>query len=108
VGRRNFAVIKTKAGVQTILAKMHKDGGIPYALDFETTGLRPEDAKIRLTAICGHGHGWVIDHHYAGPFSDYADDFARTCPFYVFNAGFEGRGSITTSASRKSGFLTLA
>ena len=87
---RKFAVVTTKDGAMAVMAKLYKKGK-PFALDFETTGLRPEYAEIRLTAICGETEGWVIDHRHAGPFSDYADILADACPFYVFNAGFEGR-----------------
>jgi DNA polymerase I-like protein with 3'-5' exonuclease and polymerase domains len=60
-----------------------------YALDFETTSLSPDDGKVRLSTISGHGVNFIIDHFYAGDFEIYARWFAEH-DWAVFNAGFEG------------------
>lgn len=65
--------------------------GQVHALDFETTGLRPDSADVRLTCICGPAGNFVFDHVRCAPFQDYALALAEACPWAVFNAGFEGR-----------------
>jgi DNA polymerase I-like protein with 3'-5' exonuclease and polymerase domains len=67
------------------------DSGAVHALDFETTGLRPQDSKVRLTCISGPAGNYVIDHLLCKPFNYYANALADACPWAVFNAGFEGR-----------------
>ena len=67
------------------------DSGAVHALDFETTGLRPQDSKVRLTCISGPAGNYVIDHLFCKPFNYYANALADACPWAVFNAGFEGR-----------------
>jgi DNA polymerase I-like protein with 3'-5' exonuclease and polymerase domains len=67
------------------------DSGAVHALDFETTGLRPSEAKVRLTCISGPAGNYVIDHWFCKPFNYYANALADACPWAVFNAGFEGR-----------------
>lgn len=67
------------------------DSGAVHALDFETTGLRPQDSKVRLTCISGPAGNYVIDHLLCKPFTFYANALADACPWAVFNAGFEGR-----------------
>jgi DNA polymerase I len=67
------------------------DNGDIHALDFETTGLRPEGARVRLTCISGPAGNFVIDHFRVGPFKRYALSLAKACSWAVFNAGFEGR-----------------
>lgn len=67
------------------------DSGAVHALDFETTGLRPQDSKVRLTCISGPAGNYVIDHLFCKPFTFYANALADACPWAVFNAGFEGR-----------------
>ncbi len=67
------------------------DCGDVHALDFETTGLRPGEADVRLTCISGPAGNFVIDHLLCAPFDDYALALAEACPWAVFNAGFEGR-----------------
>jgi DNA polymerase I-like protein with 3'-5' exonuclease and polymerase domains len=67
------------------------DSGAVHALDFETTGLRPSEAKVRLTCISGPAGNYVIDHWFCKPFNFYANALADACPWAVFNAGFEGR-----------------
>lgn len=70
--------------------KRNKNGN-PYALDFETTGLDPEYAQVRLTCISKKDNeAFVIDHFECGSFASFADDLAECGPWYVFNAGFEG------------------
>ena len=67
------------------------DSGAVHALDFETTGLRPQESKVRLTCISGPAGNYVIDHWFCKPFNYYANALADACPWAVFNAGFEGR-----------------
>ena len=67
------------------------DSGAVHALDFETTGLRPQESKVRLTCISGPAGNYVIDHLFCKPFTFYANALADACPWAVFNAGFEGR-----------------
>jgi DNA polymerase I-like protein with 3'-5' exonuclease and polymerase domains len=67
------------------------DSGAVHALDFETTGLRPQESKVRLTCISGPAGNYVIDHLFCKPFTYYANALADACPWAVFNAGFEGR-----------------
>lgn len=82
------------AGSKTplLLVEQLRKSGQVHALDFETTGLSPKDAKVRLTCISGPVGNYVIDHMLCAiPFEDIAEDLARACPWAVFNAGFEGR-----------------
>ena len=86
-----YALITDPAGVRAAVKSVQTDGRV-HALDFETTGLRPEDAKVRLTCICGPAGSYVIDHFKSRvPFADIAADLAGACVWAVFNAGFEGR-----------------
>lgn len=62
-----------------------------HALDFETTALSPDDGEVRVTSICGPVGSFVIDHFFAGSFTEIADTLADAAPWFVFNAGFEGR-----------------
>ena len=73
-----------------IIAEIAKSGQV-HALDFETTGLRPDSADVRLTCISGPAGNYVFDHLHCAPFADYALALAEACPWAVFNAGFEGR-----------------
>lgn len=102
-----FAVVTGAAGVKQVLAKLRVDGRT-HGLDFETTGLRPEDALVRITAISGPAGNWVIDHWKAGvPFAQVADELAEICDWYVFNAGFEGRWFDYYTARTKVGLLDV-
>jgi DNA polymerase-1 len=86
-----YTLVTTAAGVQSVVRAIAKSGEV-HALDFETTGLRPEDSKVRLTCICGPAGSFVVDHFAAKvPFNDVAEDLAAACAWAVFNAGFEGR-----------------
>jgi DNA polymerase-1 len=88
---RQYKLITTKAQIDKCVAAITRSGEV-HALDFETTGLRPADAEVRLTCICGPTGGYVIDHFAAGvPFAKIAPDLANACAWAVFNAGFEGR-----------------
>ena len=73
-----------------VIAGIAEDGTV-HALDFETTGLRPHEADVRLTCISGPTGNYVFDHVRCAPFGDYALALAEACPWAVFNAGFEGR-----------------
>lgn len=76
------------------VAEAHAAGKHP-ALDFETTALRPDesaDARVRLTSISFDKHeAFVLDHDHCGSFASFSDDLIFAAPYYVFNAGFEGR-----------------
>lgn len=85
-----FFVIENEHEAWELVAAIEDDGD-PHALDFETTALRAKDGYIRLTSICGPVGNYVIDHALAGPFEIFASALAHACPWYVFNAGFEGR-----------------
>lgn len=82
-----YDIILTEEEAWEALNSLDPEG--VYALDFETTSLAPEDGKVRLSTICGHGKAFIIDHHYAGDFENYARWFAEH-EWAVFNAGFEG------------------
>jgi DNA polymerase I-like protein with 3'-5' exonuclease and polymerase domains len=86
-----YQLVTARPSVRAAIAAIAADGDV-HALDFETTGLRPEDAEVRLTCICGPAGSYVIDHFASGvPFVDVAADLAAACAWAVFNAGFEGR-----------------
>jgi DNA polymerase I len=88
---RQYRLLTTKAQIDKCVAVIAQSGEV-HALDFETTGLRPEDAEVRLTCICGPAGGFVIDHFVSGvPFGKIAGKLAKACAWAVFNAGFEGR-----------------
>lgn len=88
---RQYALIDTALGVQDTIRAISASGEV-HALDFETTGLRPESAKVRLTCISGPAGNFVIDHFAAKTtFSKVAGKLAKACAWAVFNAGFEGR-----------------
>lgn len=88
---RQYQLITTKADVAACVSAIAKSGEV-HALDFETTGLRPESAEVRLTCICGPAGSYVIDHFVSGvPFGKIALKLAKACAWAVFNSGFEGR-----------------
>jgi DNA polymerase I-like protein with 3'-5' exonuclease and polymerase domains len=88
---RQYRLLTTKAQIDKCVAAIAQSGEV-HALDFETTGLRPESAEVRLTCICGPAGGFVIDHFVSGvPFGAIAGKLAKACAWAVFNAGFEGR-----------------
>jgi len=71
------------------------------ALDFETTGLFPEErglkqhmgARVRTTNLSWEdGKAYVLDHDYCGSFYSLVDDIIEARPeYYVFHAPFETR-----------------
>jgi DNA polymerase I-like protein with 3'-5' exonuclease and polymerase domains len=85
-----YKLVTTHEQVQQVIKEI-TDSGAVHALDFETTGLRPQDSKVRLTCISGPAGNYVIDHLLCKPFTFYANALADACPWAVFNAGFEGR-----------------
>ena len=85
-----YKLVTTHEQVQQVIKEI-TDSGAVHALDFETTGLRPHEAKVRLTCISGPAGNYVIDHLLCKPFTYYANALADACPWAVFNAGFEGR-----------------
>jgi DNA polymerase I-like protein with 3'-5' exonuclease and polymerase domains len=85
-----YKLVTTHEQVQQVIKEI-TDSGAVHALDFETTGLRPHEAKVRLTCISGPAGNYVIDHLLCKPFAYYANALADACPWAVFNAGFEGR-----------------
>lgn len=85
-----YQLITTHQAALNAIHAIAKSGGV-HALDFETTGLRPGEADVRLTCICGPAGSFVFDHLRCAPFDDYAELLADACPWAVFNAGFEGR-----------------
>lgn len=87
---RQYELVKTRTRMEEVVAAIAKNGDV-HALDFETTGLRPADSKVRLTCICGPAGNYVFDHFYCDPFYTVALKLAEACSWAVFNAGFEGR-----------------
>jgi DNA polymerase-1 len=87
---RQYELVTDDRRVLEIIAAIAESGQV-HALDFETTGLRPNEADVRLTCICGPAGKFVFDHLHCAPFNDYALALAKACPWAVFNAGFEGR-----------------
>jgi DNA polymerase I-like protein with 3'-5' exonuclease and polymerase domains len=87
---RQYELVTDDDRAREIIAAI-ADSGRVHALDFETTGLRPHEADVRLTCICGPAGKFVFDHIFCAPFNDYAGLLAEACPWAVFNAGFEGR-----------------
>jgi DNA polymerase-1 len=87
---RQYRLVTTHSEALQIIAAIAESGQV-HALDFETTGLRPGEADVRLTCICGPAGNYVFDHLRCAPFDDYAALLADACPWAVFNAGFEGR-----------------
>ena len=85
-----YKLVTTHEQVQQVIKEI-TDSGAVHALDFETTGLRPDSSKVRLTCISGPAGNYVIDHLLCKPFTYYANALADACPWAVFNAGFEGR-----------------
>ena len=60
------------------------------ALDFETTGLRPQESEVRLAQIC-NDKVWAVIDFWAlegGSFAPYAEWF-EDGTWIAFNAGFE-------------------
>ena len=86
-----YRLVTRPSEVRAAVAAITASGEV-HALDFETTGLRPESAEVRLTCICGPAGRFVIDHFVAKvPFESIAVELADACAWAVFNAGFEGR-----------------
>jgi DNA polymerase I-like protein with 3'-5' exonuclease and polymerase domains len=85
-----YKLVATHEQAEQVIKEI-TDSGAVHALDFETTGLRPENSEVRLTCISGPAGNYVIDHLYCRPFPYYANVLADACPWAVFNAGFEGR-----------------
>lgn len=87
---RQYELVTDHQRANEVIAAITESGGV-HALDFETTGLRPHEALVRLTCICGPAGSFVLDHFHCGPFDGYAFALADACAWAVFNAGFEGR-----------------
>lgn len=59
-----------------------------FALDFETTSLRPEHGKIRITSIYNNDHHFIVDHMYGGSFEALLPAL-RGKIIWVYHAKFE-------------------
>lgn len=90
VDSQDYELVTTHSRALKVIKSIAASGQV-HALDFETTGLRPDSADVRLTCICGPAGRFVIDHILCAPFADYALSLAQACTWAVFNAGFEGR-----------------
>ena len=90
VDSQDYELVTTHSRALKVIKSIAASGQV-HALDFETTGLRPDSADVRLTCICGPAGSFVIDHILCAPFADYALALAQACTWAVFNAGFEGR-----------------
>lgn len=67
-------------------------GVTELALDFETTSLRPEDGRIRITSICNDDVHFIVDHDFACSPEQLFRLFAELQPdIFVYNAKFEQR-----------------
>lgn len=82
-----YQMITTEAELGDLLDRV----GTGYAaLDFETTGLRPEESEVRLGQIC-NDKVWAVVDFWAlegGSFDAYAHWF-EDATWIAFNAGFE-------------------
>lgn len=83
----NYQWITTEDALEDLLDQL--EGGIA-AFDFETTGLYPEHAEVRLAQICNDDVWAVIDFWQlpGRKFAAYAEWFCD-CTWVAFNAGFE-------------------
>ena len=90
-------VLETPNEARTLLAALKKNQkpDSPYALDFETTALRPSasmDDYVRITSIAVNATtSYVVDHWLCGSFGSMVDEILDAGPYYVFNVNFEGR-----------------
>ena len=82
-----YQMITTEAALDDLLDQI---GSSYAALDFETTGLRPQESEVRLAQIYNEDVWAVIDFWAleGGSFAPYADWFADAT-WIAFNAGFE-------------------
>lgn len=75
-----------------LAAERNKAGDTPFALDFETTSLFPEEGRVRLSQFClKPGRVYIIDHDKTAAFKDVAQLIVDCGPYYAFNINFEGR-----------------
>jgi DNA polymerase-1 len=82
-----YQMITTEAELNDLLDLIGTDYA---ALDFETTGLRPQESEVRLAQIC-NDKVWAVIDFWAlegGAFAPYADWFIDGT-WIAFNAGFE-------------------
>jgi hypothetical protein len=56
---RQYRLVTTHSEALQIIAAIAESGQV-HALDFETTGLRPGEADVRLTCICGPAGNYVF------------------------------------------------
>jgi DNA polymerase-1 len=82
-----YQMITTEAELNDLLDRI---GTEHAALDFETTGLRPQESEVRLAQICNDDVWAVIDFWAleGGAFAPYAEWFIDGT-WIAFNAGFE-------------------
>lgn len=82
-----YEMITTEAALNDLLDQI---GDGVAALDFETTGLRPDESQVRLAQIY-NDDVWAVVDFWAlegGAFAPYADWFSDAT-WVAFNAGFE-------------------
>jgi DNA polymerase I len=82
-----YEMITTEAALNALLDQI---GDGIAALDFETTGLRPDESQVRLAQIC-NDDVWAVVDFWAlegGAFAPYAEWFSDAT-WVAFNAGFE-------------------
>ena len=82
-----YEMITTEDALNDLLDRV---GSGEAALDFETTGLRPQESQVRLAQIC-NDDVWAVVDFWAlpgGAFDAYADWF-EDGTWVAFNAGFE-------------------
>jgi DNA polymerase I len=82
-----YEMITTEAALNALLDQI---GDGIAALDFETTGLRPDESQVRLAQIY-NDDVWAVVDFWAlegGAFAPYADWFSDAT-WVAFNAGFE-------------------
>lgn len=89
---KTIHVAASKEDVLRVVSLLGRHKGEVQALDFETTALRPEHGRVRLTSLSFSDNvAYVIDHDYSVKFAKMANVLLRRAPYWVFNAKFEGR-----------------
>lgn len=85
----NTRIIMDPEEAREVLASF---GDKVVALDFETTGLNPMMAKVRLSCTYHPDHGIILfDHFSCGDFNDIAPKYMLGPMWAVYNAKFEVR-----------------
>lgn len=84
----NYKLVMDPVEARNLLREL---GSKVVALDFETTGLDPQYARVRLSCIYHPEHGiYLLDHDFCGKFTDLAP--LMLGPMWaVYNAKFEVR-----------------